>query len=251
MHKENAFITLTWKPELLCTHSLVHRDWQLFMKRLRRYIDRHAQHAPSGHLLGKKVRYYMAGEYGSQHRRPHFHACLFGYDFPDKKYWRTTPSKSKLYTSATLDKLWGNGFTSVGAVTFESAAYIARYIMAKITGPNAWQYYEHTDETTGEITDLLPEYNKMSLNPAIGKSWLEKYAADAYPEGKILIRGYKSKTPKYYDKQYKKTDREQWEEMKNKRELEALQYRDDNTPQRLKAKETVAKAKINQLIRQL
>lgn len=209
------------------------------MKRLRRQTQ------------PKTIRYYMAGEYGTQHRRPHFHACLFGHDFDDKKHWRSTGSGSKLYTSETLDEIWGNGFTSVGAVTFESAAYIARYIMDKKTGNNAGQYYEHIDEQTGEITDLLPEYNKMSLRPAIGKRWLEKYKTDAYPEGEILTRGHKGKTPKYYDKLFKEEDPDGYEEMKNNRELQALEYRNDNTPERLKAKETVTLAKINQLIRKL
>lgn len=238
MHKHNAFLTLTYKPELLETRSLVHRDYQLFMKRLRKQLPH-------------KVRYYMCGEYGGQHGRPHFHACLFGHDFDDKKHWRTTPSGAALYTSATLDGIWGKGFTSIGAVTFESAAYIARYIMAKITGPNAWQFYQHIDEETGEITDLEPEYNKMSLRPAIGKTWLKRYREDVYPEGEILIRGHKSKAPKYYDKEFKREDPAAFAELKTQREVQALEYRDDNTPQRLQAKERVAVAKINRLIRKL
>lgn len=238
LHEKNAFVTLTYKPETLETPSLRHRDYQLFMKRLRKKQK-------------QQISYYMAGEYGTNRGRPHFHACLFGTDFKDKKYWRTTDSKSKLYTSETLDQLWGHGFTSIGNVTFESAAYIARYILEKKTGKGAWKYYEHLNHETGEIQDLLPEYNRMSLKPAIGKRWLEKYNADAYPEGEILTRGHKSKTPKYYDKQYKKENPEQYEEMKMKRELQALEYRQDNTPERLKAKETVTNAKINQLIRKL
>lgn len=257
LHQDNAFITLTWSPEKLITPSLRHRDWQLFMKRLRKYVSQSSKPNAIGLRPGNQVKpdlkisYYMAGEYGSNHRRPHFHACLFGYDFQDKKYWRSTANKSKLYTSATLDQLWGNGFTSTGAVTFESAAYIARYIIAKKTGPGAARYYEHIDEETGEITDLLPEYNRMSLRPAIGKSWYEKYKTDSYPEGQILIRQHKSKTPKYYDKLWKKEEPQKYEEMKIQRELQALEYRNDNTPARLKAKETVTQAKINQLLRKL
>lgn len=240
MHPRNAFVTLTYRPEDLRTNSLVHRDYQLFIKKLRRHVDRTTQ---------TPIRYYMSGEYGTRGRRPHFHACLFGHDFEDKKHWRMMPSGSRLYTSGTLDKIWGHGFTSVGAVTFESAAYIARYLMDKITGPNAWQFYQHTDEQTGEITDLVPEYNKMSQG--IGKAWLQKYEMDAYPEGEILIRGHKSKTPKYYDKKFKETNPEEYEAMKMQRELQALEYRDDNTPERLAAKERVAQAKVNLLLRKL
>lgn len=191
----------------------------------------------------------MAGEYGSKNRRPHFHACIFGYDYPDKKYWSRTKAGSRLYTSELLTKQWGKGFASIGEVNFESAAYIARYIIAKQTGKDASAYYQHIDEETGEITDLKPEYNRMSLRPAIGKGWLEKYKNDAYPEGEIVINKRKQKTPKYYDKQFKKENREQYEQMKIDREMQSLQYRNDNTPERLKAKERVKRAQLNQLLR--
>nr|UQB76425.1 replication associated protein [Flumine microvirus 7] len=98
-------------------------------------------------------------------------------------------------------ELWDNkGFANYGNVTFESAAYISRYIMAKVTGDLAEHWY--TDDETGE--QLKPEYNAMSLKPAIGKTWLEKYKTDVYPEGEIQTRNIKTKSPKYYDKLQKK-----------------------------------------------
>lgn len=200
----------------------------------------------------KPISYYMAGEYGSQLGRPHFHACLFGVDFGDRKYFKTTGSGSKIYTSSTLDQLWDNqGWTSTADVSFESAAYIARYILSKQTGQLAGKYYEHINHETGEITDLTPEYNRMSLKQAIGKTWLEKYKTDIYPEGEVLTRGFKTKAPKYYDKQFKKENREEYEEMKIQREMKSKEYRNDNTPERLQAKERVKLAQINQLLRKL
>lgn len=193
----------------------------------------------------------MAGEYGGQLGRPHFHACLFGHDFADKKHFKTMSGGSALYTSETLDRLWSHGFTSIGSVTFESAAYIARYIMDKITGPTAGHFYEQTDELTGEIYKLRPEYNRMSLRPAIGKGWFEKYSSDVYPEGEMLVRGYKSKSPAYYDKLFKEVDPDAYEQMKLDREALGIEYREDNTPERLAAKERVTVAKVNRLIRKL
>ncbi|WP_217268498.1 rolling circle replication-associated protein, partial [Lactobacillus helveticus] len=74
-------------------------------------------------------RFYMAGEYGESFDRPHFHACLFGLDFSDKKFYKTTKTGSILYTSKILEELWPFGYSTVGDVSFESAAYVARYIM--------------------------------------------------------------------------------------------------------------------------
>ncbi|WMC01488.1 replication initiator protein [Microvirus D_HF4_320] len=265
MHQENSFLTLTLDEEHY-KPSLDHRDFQLFMKRLRAQhkralgkgrrtdaLDRNNNRGRPANMGHSPIplSYYMAGEYGSQHRRPHYHACIFGWRPKDLIYWRKTKAGSKLYTSEHLDKLWGKGFTSIGDVNFESAAYIARYIMAKITGKDAWKYYQHVNEDTGEITDLKPEYNRMSLGKAtaIGKTWLQKYKTDVYPEGKILVRKFKSTTPEYYDRQYKKEEPNQYEQMKMERELQALEYRNDNTDSRLKAKERVKRAQINSLLR--
>lgn len=129
MHKQNCFITLTYNDENLpADKSLHYEDFQKFMKRLRR-------------KFGEGVRFYMCGEYGENLGRPHFHACLFGVDFADKKLWRKSPSGAFLYRSATLEQLWPFGYSSIGDVTFETAAYVARYIMKKITGEAAELHY--------------------------------------------------------------------------------------------------------------
>lgn len=130
LHDRNCFITLTYdEAHLPPDRGLHYRDFQLFMKRLRK-------------RFGDNIRFYMCGEYGEKVGRPHFHACLFGHDFDDKKLWSTTPAKSKLYRSESLEELWPNGFSSVGDVTFESAAYVARYITKKITGEAAESHYK-------------------------------------------------------------------------------------------------------------
>lgn len=128
MHKDNCFITLTYATEHLPPDSSLHYpDFQKFMKRLRK-------------KYGEGIRFYMCGEYGENFGRPHFHACLFGHNFTDLKLWKETNGQ-KLYRSKELEQLWPFGHSSVGSVTFESAAYVARYIMKKITGEAAEQHY--------------------------------------------------------------------------------------------------------------
>jgi hypothetical protein len=39
-----------------------------------------------------------------------------------------------LFTSDMLTKCWGMGHCLVGDLTFESAAYVARYVVKKING---------------------------------------------------------------------------------------------------------------------
>ncbi|WNK13737.1 MAG: replication initiator protein [Microvirus sp.] len=260
----SCFITLTYDDQHLVSQSLIHRDFQLFMKRLRKFASKkkNKMNLTSKFALGlgtiepetrpqaeSQITYYMAGEYGSKNRRPHYHACLFNFNFIDKIYYSTTKSKSKIYTSHLLTKLWGKGFTTIGDVNIQSAAYIARYIINKITGKNASQHYQHVNQETGEITDLLPEYNRMSLKNPIGKDWLKRYSSDVYPEGLVHTRSGIAKSPRAYDKWFSKLDEGTHGEMKKRRAEEARQYLHDNTPRRLEAKERVKRAQLNQLLR--
>lgn len=238
MHKSNCFITLTYSPENFPSHgSLNYRDFQLFLKRLRK--------------VAGKVRFYMAGEYGEDFSRPHFHALIFGYDFPDRKPFRALSSGGMLYRSSLLESLWPFGFSSIGDCTFESAAYVARYVMKKITGRQAVTHYEAIDYSTGEIVSRVPEFNKMSLKPGIGATWYERYSSDVFPHDRVIVRGVKTKPPRYYDKLLEKQDGFLFDEIKYNRFVDSLNWLSDNTDTRLIAKEIVAKARLSQLKRSL
>lgn len=265
LYERNAFITLTYRPEEVDPNgSLRYRDFQLFIKRLRKaaskeWITNHPNDKQPTTLsadmglrpipLKNKLRFYMCGEYGEENHRPHFHACIFNYDFHDKKLWKTTKDKNKIYTSETLDQLWGKGFTSIAEVNFETAAYIARYVMKKITGKKSKKHYEHIDADTGEITQRTPEFNKMSLKPGIGKGWLEKWETDVFPEGEVEMRGHKMRPPKYYDRLYAKSNPEEWETLAWIREQRMQLHKENNTPQRLATREKVKLAAIRTLRR--
>lgn len=232
MHEKNSFITLTYNDEHLPERGLKHKDFQNFMKRLRK------KH---------KTLYYMAGEYGEINGRPHYHAGLFGLDWEDKIYQQTTASGEKIYTSEALSKLWGMGYASTAAVTFESMAYVARYCLKKITGDMAEEHYKRFDYL-GEY-QLPPEYNKMSLKPAIGKKWLEKYEKDVFTFDYVIVNGHESRVPKYYDKLFEASNPDKFEELKNERIIQAISRQGDNTQERLKAKEKIAIAKTKSLLR--
>ena len=161
LHEDNIFITLTYDNEHLpYGGSLYYRDFQLFMKRLLVHADRHLKRHPG-------IRFYMCGEYGENFGRPHYHAVMFNYDLPDKKLFKMERG-NPLYTSEILSELWGKGLTSVGGVTFQSAAYVARYIMKKVTGDAAEDHYTRIDPETGEVFERVPEFTNMSRRPGIG-----------------------------------------------------------------------------------
>lgn len=228
LHTENCFITLTYDEE---HHepSLYYPHFQKFLRSLRKATK-------------KKIRFYMCGEYGDLNGRPHFHACLFGYRPKDLEIFKQSSPGEYIYTSATLQKHWPYGYSSVGNVTLESAAYIARYIFKKQTGKNASDHYQACDSRTGELTPISPEFNRMSLKPGIGMPWLQKYQSDIYPIGTLIHDGIKMKPPKYYDKYFKKLNPDQHEELIHGR-LINFNY-EDNTVPRLSDREQYTKAKL-------
>lgn len=254
MHRHNCFLTLTYATEHLPPNgSLQKRDHQLFLKRLRKSLSN-----KSGQYLASldkkhKVRYYMAGEYGEQLARPHYHLCLFGIDLADKKPYKKTKQGNWLYTSQTIANLWPYGFNTIGELNFETAAYTARYVMKKITGKKADKHYEKLDIETGEIIKIEHEYNEMSRRPGIALHWLQKYKSDVYDAlpGKVVIRGKTAYAPRYYNKQLKKWDPEKFEIINEHKRKESYKNLGDNTPKRLAVKKEVQRAKIRNLKREI
>jgi hypothetical protein len=226
LYPDNCFITLTFNDSSKNdSGSLVKSDFQKFMKRLRK-------------KFGQGVRYFHCGEYGSKLGRPHHHACLFNFDFPDKVLY-SDKGGNKLYISKSLIELWPFGFSTIGAVTFESAAYVARYIAKKITGDKAEAYYNGRE----------PEYTTMSRRPGIGFKWFQKFKGDIYPHDFLVIRGgIKCKPPRFYDEKYLLTNPDSYDLIKGIRE-HAAKDNPDNRPRRLDTRRVVQEARFKELKR--
>lgn len=236
LYPENCFVTLTYSPSNLPPYSsLLVSDFQKFMKRLRKAYS------------SRLIRFFHCGEYGEQTRRPHYHACIFNFDFSDKVHWKTVNGQ-KYYVSEELSRLWPLGHSTIGSVTFESAAYVARYITKKVTGARAESHYEELDPVTGEFVDRKPEYTTMSRRPGIGKGWLEKFKSDVYPWDFVILRGKKVRPPKFYDQVL--SERE-LAELKARREVAAELHSDDCTPARLRVRECVKMSQYVKLKRSM
>lgn len=240
LYEQNCAITLTYTEENLPpNNTLQHRDFQLFIKRLRKQTP------------NTQIRYYMCGEYGEEKGRPHYHACMFNLSFADRIPAGKSGANKIFYTSPKLTQIWGLGKTSIQDLTKETAAYCCRYILTKQLGRAADLPGTEIDPETGEITQKKPEYSKMSLKPGLGKTWFDKYKRDVYPHDFVISRGDKRRPPKYYDQQLHKTDPAMIEYTQYLRAERGRQHHADNTPERLKVRETVANAKINAYKRNL
>ena len=164
--KPSIFITLTYDndnitniyndEDKIISNTLVKKDFQDFMKRLR-WNKQSTEENP--------VRFFHCGEYGEKYDRPHYHAILFNTNFSDRKQLQ---GHKGLTTSETLSKLWGKGHSSIGDVTFQSAAYVAGYVQKKINGKLKDSHYAIIDPETGQyFGQRQQEYSTMSRNPGI------------------------------------------------------------------------------------
>ncbi|WNK14325.1 MAG: replication initiator protein [Microvirus sp.] len=240
LYWDNCFITLTYSNESLPEgETLVLKHFQDFMKRLR------SKYEP------RIIRFYACGEYGELFERPHYHACLFNFQFADRVPWKKAGSGEMQFRSPSLEKLWPYGFSSIGSLTWSSAAYCARYIMQKQTGANALKYSAHVDPVTGAVySERLPPFNVMSRRPGIGHDWLTKYVKDAYPSDFLVHETRKVSVPRYYDSLFERMDGD-LEGVRAARRKLGRAFAADRTPERLAVREQVKLARVGRLTRDM
>lgn len=191
MHKQSCFVNLTYDNEHLPeVGTLVPTHLQGFHKRLhnRLLYDR-----------GRGIRYYGCGEYGDLNKRPHYHSIVFGYDFPDKVFYGRNGRGDEIFTSAKLDEIWGHGECKIGSVTFDSCAYVARYVMKKVDGEKREAGHYQVYDADGLIHERVPEFPHMSRRPGIGSTYFDKYGSEIMTHDSIIMNSREVPSIRYYD----------------------------------------------------
>lgn len=239
LHDRSAFLTLTYDD----THvprlpdgrtTLVLEDIQLFLKRLRKEFS------------PEPLRFFQCGEYGETTLRPHHHMILFGEDFckdriphPERPVSRS--GYAQLY-SPLLAELWGKGDHTISEVSFESAAYVARYNLKKFTGKHSDAHYQ----------GRKPEFVTMSRRPGIAGGYFEEFHDDLYPIDSIYTGPNRpcSLPPRYFDRLLEKVDKKMYDRVKKERS-EGLDFFNDpdSTDTRLATRERVANSKVKNCLK--
>lgn len=224
-HRENSFVTLTYADEFLPpSGSLDRRAFPLFMKRLREVVGY------------ERVRYFYCGEYGERTFRPHYHALLFGLDFPDKVEW-SRRGDFPVWRSAVLEDCWSLGQSEIGSVTFDSAAYVARYVMKKVTGPDAEAYYN------GRTPEFVGMSRGRKRGDGIGGRWYREFGSSVAARDSVIVAGRECKPPRYYDQLLERSDPGRFAEIAEERDL--ARSVEENEYWRLAPREVIAQAKLN------
>lgn len=200
----------------------------------------------------------MCGEYGNATQennfiaRPHYHALLFGFAFPEQKLVNVR-NQNRVYISPLLTKLWKHGSHEIGSVSFTSAGYVARYVLKKQNGEYGLREYAIMDPSTGEITDQqkIHPYTNMSLKPGIGKTWYEKFSSDLFPQDfAVLPDGRQCPVPTFYRNLLKISNPKLWESLRENR-IEKAKFDPNNTEDRLAVREFCKQQQAERLKRDL
>lgn len=206
-HSFNWFITLTYDDNHLVYGSkgfpTLEKDaLSFFIRKLRDKL---------GHQT--KVRYFGCGEYGDTTMRPHYHLIVFGpalndltIDIPDYSkpmlpsgkypiFRRKNRNNDYVFYSDIIYQCWQKGKIEVEECSWNTSAYVSRYVMKKQKGIGKEIY---------DRLGILPEYLRMSNRPGIGADWL------IYNKDKLLRFDYLSvknqsgvqttRPPRYFEK---------------------------------------------------
>ena len=238
-------LNLTYDDDHLPKHGQLYKEHlQRFFKRLRK--------------AGYKFRYVASGEYGERTRRPHFHIALFGMDFnSDRVLFGRSTNGDRTFISATVAKHWSdaNGFPIgnhlIGQLNFESAAYIARYILKKIKASDKLMPLPlHVDKETGEVIHPNPEF--MIMSKGISKGWFRDYfMSDVFPHGSVITsQGTKAPVPRYYKNLLKELGHDLSLDMQFRQsvraDMDAEKNMYENLPIRKIARKNVSESRISQ-----
>ena len=204
----------TWLNDGSWNGCLEPKDLTNFNKSLREYYRTKFNH------IG--IRFFACGEYGSESGRNHYHEILFNCPIlPNMlKYYKTTFDGNVLYTCPELSKIWGKGYVVIGHFTWETAAYVARYVTKKFTGNTSIEHYG--------VLGQIPEFSRASNRPGIGRFYYEMNKDKIYENDEIIMKTAKDKIlslkpPKYFDKLYDIDYPEDMEKIKLRRQFEAEQ----------------------------
>lgn len=172
------------------------RDVQLFIKRLRRYIE-------YNYPLNGLIKYRVTAEYGKKTHRAHYHILIFGWTFPDCVFYKKSKRGSLIYKSAILTKLWHHGICTVDSkcVTPAVARYCSKYTAKDYGKEDTFSLCSHS---LG-LSELYKAFNGRSyyvdgVEYPIPRQVWERYITDCYSGRYHFSTKYVPVGNKYYSR---------------------------------------------------
>lgn len=173
MHDKMIFLTLTYSDDkipisefvdedgVIWKHStLRYKDFQNFMKRLRKSLDR-------------PIRFMVCGEYGSHTFRPHYHAIIYGVgldDFGGIAEYSVNSHGDTLYTCGELERIWKNGYVICSPANIATIGYVAGYVAKKSDNYKGKSFYK--------TANIVPPFIRSSNRPGLGGAYIDLHFND-------------------------------------------------------------------------
>lgn len=181
---KSVFVTLTYTKENTPPNgSLVKKDLQKFIKRLRKSLDSYD---------GRKIRYFACGEYGEKSRmlpngivtmgeRPHYHLIIFGLSIFEQQF----VVRNWSYCDWSNDKILRGSFGLAEALSIE---YVAGYIHGKLSGSEAEKEYDNKGR----------ESVFRLMSKGIGRDYVVNNSEQLVDQKGSSVRGHMRSLPRYY-----------------------------------------------------
>ena len=173
--------------EQVSDRTVLKRDCQLFIKRLRKWCTK--VYSPD-----HRMKYLITAEYGKRTHRAHYHALLFNVEFPDIVPYKYSKRGNPIYQSKILSEIWHNGICTVDSVNLSAACarYCTKYCAKDARTDDTFMLFSRG---IGEF-GLMGSFNGISYwvdgreYPIPRQIW-EKVISDRYKDGKVEF------SPKY------------------------------------------------------
>lgn len=202
-HNKSCFLTLTYdEKHVPIDGSLNKSHLRTFFNDLRSRLSYYGK---------EKLKFFAVGEYGDLRGRPHYHAALFGpfgvfEDDSERVEEEQSRSGNRQFSHPDIGSVWPHGSHRFSDLSFESAAYVARYCLKKVSGIAASYHYG----------SRVPEFSSQSNG--LGKGHFEEWRNDIYPSDHVVLPSRGSfMPPPYYDRLLEKADPALFERVKKAR----------------------------------
>lgn len=178
----SCFITLTYATPPLTFNglpSLQKKDFQNFIKRLRKKHSSSSQSA--------SIKYYACGEYGTETKRPHYHAIMF--NLPQK--W--------IQDSAVLHDTWNEGHIVIAPCNNSTISYVTKYLLK---GGNEHSQIDY-DDRQKEFSLMSKKMGLNHLTPQMKRHYKTNLKSHV-----TLAGGTPTAMPRYFrDKIFNKEEK--------------------------------------------
>lgn len=222
-----------------------------------------------------KIRYFGCGEYGTHDERPHYHIIIFGYNFPDKVFYKMSDKGKMIFLSEELSKLWQFGLSTVQDCNVNTCLYTAKYVQKAIHFDDKQREFEYYYGREPEflvmskgncqsnrcpyIDDIVKNCKGLNSlrnfnNPyckycdktrgGLGYSWFLRYKDNVLKIGYCTADSRKYPIPSYYLKLLELTDKNEYDIYKIKN-LIRIDEKNEKYPEELSSERLLVRKQCN------